>query len=196
MSLIIILTAGVGFLSSAFLLHSGMTVMWQRYPLSVAIAYAAFLFFLWCWLRWRDLYGNIDFTNQDSNSHGGKCEPGDHVPESGIGELPDFREAILDGEELALILVAILFLLALLFATFWIIWITPNLFAEILVDAALARGLYRRLPMPADQHWLQVAIQKTVWPFLLTAVVLGASGSAMQHYIPAAVSIGQVFSPI
>jgi hypothetical protein len=63
MSLIVALTASVGFLASVTLLYSGVGAMWLRYPLAVLCAYAAFLFFLWCWLRlrWEDFVEVPDF---------------------------------------------------------------------------------------------------------------------------------------
>ena len=56
MMLIVALTGATGFLTSALLLSGGVHSMPLRYPLSVLVAYLAFLFFLWCWLklRWED----------------------------------------------------------------------------------------------------------------------------------------------
>lgn len=53
MMLVVTLTAAVGFLASFVLLHAGVNALWLRYLIAVAIAYLAFLFFLWCWLRLR-----------------------------------------------------------------------------------------------------------------------------------------------
>jgi hypothetical protein len=51
MSLIVATTGGVGLLVSFLLLHAGMASMAVRYPMSLAVAYLAFLFLLWVWLR-------------------------------------------------------------------------------------------------------------------------------------------------
>jgi hypothetical protein len=53
MALIVALTGMVGLLASWMLLQSGMTRMGLRYPLSLGIAYLAFLALLWAWLRTR-----------------------------------------------------------------------------------------------------------------------------------------------
>jgi hypothetical protein len=53
MMLVVTLTAAAGFLASFALLHAGVNALWSRYLIAVAIAYLAFLFFLWCWLRLR-----------------------------------------------------------------------------------------------------------------------------------------------
>jgi len=51
MTALIVLTAGVGWSASSVLLALGMEAMWLRYPVALGIAYSAFLFFLWVWLR-------------------------------------------------------------------------------------------------------------------------------------------------
>lgn len=49
-SLILLVTGAAGFLVSYLLLHSGMTLMWQRYPLAIIFAYCVFLLLLRLWL--------------------------------------------------------------------------------------------------------------------------------------------------
>jgi hypothetical protein len=49
-SLILLVTGVAGFLVSFLLLHSGMTQMWQRYPLAIIFAYCVFLLLLRLWL--------------------------------------------------------------------------------------------------------------------------------------------------
>ena len=53
MSLILGLSAAVGFATSMVLLAIGVTSMMVRYPLAVVAAYGAFLLFLRVWLWWR-----------------------------------------------------------------------------------------------------------------------------------------------
>ena len=55
MTAMIVLTAGVAWIASSVLLALGMEAMWLRYPVALGIAYSAFLFFLWVWLRRNDL---------------------------------------------------------------------------------------------------------------------------------------------
>jgi hypothetical protein len=98
-----------------------------------------------------------------------------------------------DLEELTLVLLAIGALIAAAFAALWIVWIAPALFAEIMLDAALATGLYRRLRGVKGDHWLQTAVRKTIWPFMGVAVLFALAGAAMQAYAPGAKSIGEVF---
>ncbi|MDB5865652.1 MAG: hypothetical protein JWO70_3458 [Betaproteobacteria bacterium] len=85
MMLIVALTAATGFLASVTLLHGGLHTMWIRYPLAVGAAYAAFLFFLWCWLRlrWDDFVGVPDFDG-GSGSQGAAAVDAP-LPWSGAG---------------------------------------------------------------------------------------------------------------
>lgn len=53
MMFIVSLTGAVGFLTSVGLLRAGMDSTAARYSLAVAAAYLVFLFFLWCWLRFK-----------------------------------------------------------------------------------------------------------------------------------------------
>ncbi|MEX0806378.1 MAG: hypothetical protein WD688_24125 [Candidatus Binatia bacterium] len=98
----------------------------------------------------------------------------------------------LDLEELAVVLLAIAALVGAALATLWIVWAAPALLAELLLDAALATGLYRRLRDVRGDHWLRTAIRRTGWPFVAVAILFALAGAAMQFYTPGAKSIGQV----
>lgn len=74
MMLIVALTAAVGFLASFALFHVGVESMWIRYPFAVVIAYVAFLFLLWCWLRLRSS-DFLDGLDVPSPSTGGGAVP-------------------------------------------------------------------------------------------------------------------------
>lgn len=76
----------------------------------------------------------------------------------------------------------------------FVIWSAPILFAEILVDALLATGLYRRLRMLEPEHWMLAALRRTVIPFVLTTLTVAAAGWGMQAYAPDARSLGEVLS--
>lgn len=78
-------------------------------------------------------------------------------------------------------------------AAIYVVYIAPILFAELLLDAALAAGLYRRLRGVQGQHWLRSAIRRTVGPALVAAVLLAVSGGLMQMVYPGASSIGRVW---
>ena len=80
MMLIVALTGGVGFIASFALLHVDIESLWIRYPISVVVAYAAFLFFLWCWLRLSkdDIVNGLDLPSPSSGTtHSSGC----HLPD-------------------------------------------------------------------------------------------------------------------
>ncbi|MDP1682526.1 MAG: hypothetical protein Q8L39_12225 [Burkholderiales bacterium] len=45
-----------------------------------------------------------------------------------------------------------------------------------------------------SQHWLETAIKRTVWPFVVTGLLVSAIGGGMQVYAPEAHSIGEVMT--
>lgn len=87
----------------------------------------------------------------------------------------------------------ILLALGIALSSLFVIWSAPVLFAEIMVDALLAAGLYRRLQVMNPRHWMYAALKRTLIPFFLTTMVLGGAGWAMQAYSPEARSLGDVF---
>jgi hypothetical protein len=81
----------------------------------------------------------------------------------------------------------------LVLSSLFVIYSAPMLFAEVLLDAALSAGLYRRLRGIEADHWLQTAIRRTILPFALTALCVTLAGWGMELYAPGANSIGDVF---
>jgi hypothetical protein len=98
----------------------------------------------------------------------------------------------LDLEELAIVIVAILALIGSVWAALTIITAAPTLFAELLLDGALATGLYKRLRKVDGDHWLATAVRRTVWRFVGVAVLFSVLGAVMQSVVPGAKSIGQL----
>jgi len=224
MMLIVALTASVGFLASFALFHVGVESMWIRYPSAVVIAYVAFLFLLWCWLRLRgsDFLDGLDVPSPSTGGGRGLLpkeawEPGggqfggggasgsfeestevarvtaDTGPSSS-GKSSGISDALggFDLEELVVVLLAITALVGATLAAVWIVWAAPALLAELMLDATLAAGLYRRLRGVEGEHWLYTAIRRTVWPAIGVAILFSFAGAGMQIYAPGAKSIGQV----
>lgn len=200
MGLIAALTAAAGLLASYLLLWAGLASMPLRYPLAVVIAYLAFLFFLWCWLHWdrRDDDANEDAADLalDIADHGSAnaYEPvvahDSSAPDTGDTsfDLPDGEGAIV-----GLVIVAAVALFAALFAAFSIISVAPVLFAELLVDVALAGGLYRHVRgIDRERYWLKTALARTFWRFAGVAALAAAAGWAIAFFVPGADSIGDL----
>lgn len=209
MSLIVGVTGAAGLLFSFVLLELGITSMTLRYPLALLMAYGVFLLLLWLWLRTKaEDYVDIPDFSGSGSSGSGDCTPafggGGHFGGGGASgsfdmpagsdssPLSDAVGAVGDADELAIPLLAIVFAVGLALASFYVVYVAPMLFAELLVDGALSYALYRRIKAADSPHWLESAVRRTALPFLLTGVFVSATGAAMTAYAPGAHSIGQV----
>ncbi|HEY0660972.1 MAG TPA: hypothetical protein VGD21_06615 [Lysobacter sp.] len=106
--------------------------------------------------------------------------------------------AAAEADEFAIPLMALILAISvvvvLALSSLFVVWSAPVLFAELLVDGALAAGLYRRLRKVDSRHWLESALRRTWLPFVLTALFAAAAGWGMAKYVPAADSIGDVMT--
>lgn len=215
MLLLVSLTGGIGFTASYLLLGAGLTEMWLRYLASIGVAYIAFLALLWLWLRTRaeDYNELLDVSNLVPSSPGSSrdCVSGHGGGFGGGGASGSFDQAVVDAptagdagpvgdavasaadaDEFAIPLVVLVLVGALILSSFLVIYSAPTLFAELLVDGVLSASLYRRLRGLETRHWLETALRRTAWPFLMTAAVVAVCGWAMALYAPGAHSIGEV----
>ncbi len=217
MGLIVGLTGGFGLLSSFLLLRTGIESMALRYPLALGIAYLFFLFLLWLWLRSKaedyadlaDIAGSMPSPGKSGSAPqlisggggdfgGGGASASFDAGQADIAAVPAVKEfsdvanAVSDADEFAIPLMAILVTVGLAFASLYIVYLAPSLFAELLFDGALSYTLYRRLRGIDSKHWLGTAVRRTILPFGMTALFLCAVGAAMAAYAPGARSIGDV----
>ena len=199
MCLIAALTAAAGFFASWLLLRLGLYAMWARYPLAVALAYAVFLFLLWCWLRLQssdtdaaDAAEVADIGSDMADVAYASGSGGSNLADAGGGvDLPDIDDG--EGALIGIVIVALIALGTALLAAFSIISIAPVLLAELLVDAALAAGLYRHVrKLDRDRHWLGTALRHTAWRFGAVAVLAALAGLLLVWLAPGAVSLGDV----
>ncbi|MCB1917067.1 MAG: hypothetical protein KDG52_15290 [Rhodocyclaceae bacterium] len=100
-------------------------------------------------------------------------------------------EGLGDADEFAVPFAALLLLVGMVLASFYVVWIAPVLFAELLVDGTLSYGLYRCLRR-GDRHWLRSAWRRTWLPFLLTAIFAALVGMALGEIAPGTRSLGEV----
>ncbi len=214
MFILVSLTGLAGFGASAAMLAGGVDAMALRYVLAMGIAYSVFLLLLWLWLRtsaadYLDIgaYGSGD-GGAGENAADGFAGGGGGFDGGGASGNVDFGTtdsavdslvdkplaAIGSAEEGAIPLAVLLLALGIALSSLFVIWSAPLLFAEILVDALLATGLYRRLRVLEPRHWMVGAVKRTLLPFVLTTLFVGAVGLGMQVYAPNAKSLGQVFA--
>lgn len=115
---------------------------------------------------------------------------------SPLGAVGESLGAVAEADELAIPLLAITLVIGavigLALACFYLVYLAPILFAEVLVDGALSYALVRHLRGQSPQHWLSSTLRRTALPFAATALFLVAVGAAMAAYAPNATSVGEV----
>ena len=195
MLLMVVLTAGAGFLASYVMLRHGIDSIALRYPLALAVAYAVFLLLLWLWLRLRPDDHSLDLPDLPNAAHDRDTPHGSANASSGGSSDGSWLDGASAADDAALPLLVLALVIALVLASLWVVYAAPALFAELLFDAALAAGFYRRLRRGDARHWLDTALRHTVLPFFATLVVLIAFGFAVQHLRPDAHSIGDLLRP-
>jgi hypothetical protein len=100
------------------------------------------------------------------------------------------------GEGCFWIIVPIVAVLGAVAAMFYVVYIAPVLLAEILVDALLLAGLYKRLKGIEPRHWLRSAVRRTLLPVLIATALFIAAGYLMGRIAPEARSIGEFWQQI
>lgn len=221
MALIVALTGAAGFLAAHLLRLAGVDAMLLRYPMAVLLAYGVFLLLMWIWIRWR--WDNVlDGLSPDVGG-GGLSPPGSALepPWSGVGgrsggggasaswsesapqsevEVSEVPLAGLVEDEAGLPLLALLGIVALvaavLLASVWVVWSAPVLMAELLVDAAIAGGLYRRMQGMQEQGWWRVCVTHTIWPLLGLLLFFVVLGWLAQELAPGATHLLQVIQAL
>jgi len=211
MFILVALTGLAGFGASAIMLSAGVDSMPMRYMLAMGVAYIVFFLLLWLWLRTSAVdyldavpIGSSDTTGDASDivGGGGSFDGGGasasfdagttHSSLEAVAKNP--LEAVASADEGAIPLAVILLAFGIALSSLFVIWSAPVLFAEILVDALLAAGLYRRLRVLEPRHWMRAALKRTILPFVLTTLTVGAAGFGMQAYAPEARSLGEVLA--
>lgn len=97
-----------------------------------------------------------------------------------------------DGDGIVVVVVVGAIAAISLSVLLYVVYIAPALFAELLLDAGLAAGLYKRLSRVERRSWLTTAVRNTAVPAMLVAGLLALAGAVMQGVYPEAVSIGRV----
>ncbi len=212
MAAIVLVTAAVGLLASFGLRMAGIDSMVQRYPLAILAAYGIFLLQMWVWFRWREdhlgdvLEAGIDIATSSpgdveggwaggGGSSGGGGGSGSWTASadsacSADGSVLDVADAA-DVE--ALPILAVLAILALMMfaviAAGWVVWSAPVLMAELIVDGAIAGGLYRRMRTVQSQGWWWLCVRHTIWPLIGIIVSFAVFGAIVQYLVPDATTL-------
>ncbi len=213
----------LGFLTSAGLLTLGLTTPWIRYALASLGGYGVFLGLLRAWLSWRGNDGDDDVPldqlvpdsvdgsvspfsggggfgggggSGDFGAAGGSVGGSDAIAEAPARAVGGGLEVLGDVDE-GIVVVAPLILLGVLVvglgATASVLYNAPVLFAEVLLDGAIATVVYRRLRRRSLDHWATGLLRRTWKPMLAVVTVLVGLGIAIPLLVPGADSIGDLF---
>lgn len=189
MLVLILLTGGAGLLASYLMLRAGLLSMPLRYPLALLAAYGVFLLLV----RWFVRHAEPDLPDIPvSANRPQSCGRSEAVDSAHGGSGGSWLDGLDAADELLLPLLFVIALVAVAFASLWVVVSAPTLFAELAIDGALSAGLYRRLRKIETRHWLDTAVRRTIGPFAATALALVLFALAAQHYRPHARSIGEV----
>ena len=140
-----------------------------------------------------------DWTGSAASSVGGGGGGSSASAGGGGGSfLPDVNlDVDLDlGEGCFWIVIPVVAIIGVVIAMFYVVYIAPVFLAEILVDALLVAGLYKRLKSVEPRHWLRSCVRRTLLPVLLTTALFIAAGYLMQRIAPGARSIGGFWQEI
>lgn len=185
---LLVLTCSVGFLASFGLLSQGLTVMWIRYPLSALAGYFAFLIALKWWAGYFVQQPGLEVT---LNSLEPAPDSVQSRPDSPV--FPDADIGLVLDDLPGLVIAVVVLLIATVVGLWSIVWSAPTLLAEVLLDALLVAGLWRRYKRRMESSTIDAAFRFTWAPALGVIVCLAGIGYCLQLIEPTAVSIGDLF---
>jgi hypothetical protein len=206
MAVIVAATAAAGFLASVVLVHFGFHRMWLRYGLSVGIAYAAFVSFVWLWIQ-KKRRMRFDDPGWDGGSSAGggrdvggpdpfaviPSSDGDGDADAGVGGGASHPGGFLDLDDAVVWFAVIAAIVSAVVAGAYVVFIAPNLLAEVLLDGVLATTLYRRLRAVDSRHWLETAVARTWVPVVVVAAFFVIAGAVCHWYAPEASTLSGVW---
>lgn len=120
----------------------------------------------------------------------------DIVPSPGFAPSAGFLDSVPDVDEawpVARIALGLGALLAGLVALGFVVYASPVLFAEVLLDAAVVGAVYRRARRRSRGHWLGGVLRRTWLPAAGLCVLVALTGFVLQSAAPEARSLGAVF---
>jgi hypothetical protein len=81
-----------------------------------------------------------------------------------------------------------------LIALGFVVYSSPALFAEVLLDVAVAGALYKRNKRHERGHWAAGVVRRTYKPMLVLAVFASLFGFALQSLAPTEKTLGAVLA--
>jgi hypothetical protein len=137
-----------------------------------------------------DVPGSVSNSMSSNVSGGSSSSSMDWMPDLGLDVDLDV------GEGCFWIIIPIAAIVGVIIAMFYVVYIAPVFLAEILVDALLLAGLYKRLKGVEPRHWLRSAVRRTLLPVIVATALFIGAGHLMERIAPEAHSIGEFWQQI
>jgi hypothetical protein len=133
---------------------------------------------------------------EDASAIGTPRVPASHwLPRIGPTEGGSTVDGLSDFDADGPVALGVVLLLAGLVALGAIVYVSPTLFAEVLLDAAVVSAAYRRARRREQQHWLKGVVRRTWLPVALLCALVALGAFVLQASAPEARSLGDVFRP-
>lgn len=184
MTLILLAAFASGLLTTKVLLEMHVNVLWQRYLVAVTVAYLVFLAAVKVWL----VYMRPHMAAEKSSRVELDIGPGDVI--DGALEIADTGvDFDFDIGEGCVIVFALLLIVAIVFAGFYVFWAGPAILAEAAFEAALASALIRRTRQMDAPGWVGSVVRRTILPFLCVLGLSMGIGYFAQRACPESIKI-------
>jgi len=104
----------------------------------------------------------------------------------------DALEAVGGADDALPIIIAVIALLGGVVALGFVVYSSPVLFAEVLLDVAVLGAVYKKNQRHQRSHWAAGVLGRTYKPMLVLTVLASIFGFAMQSTAPHAMTLGAV----
>jgi hypothetical protein len=141
-----------------------------------------------------DLAGSVQsgFAGGGGEFGGAGASASFDVDGSGDSGASGALEALGGADEGLPILLAIIAVLGGLIALGFVVYSSPLLFAEVLLDVAVVGAVYRKNKRHERGHWAAGVLRRTYKPMLVLSVLAAVFGFAMQSLAPDQHTLGAV----
>ena len=111
---------------------------------------------------------------------------------SGDSSSSDALDAVSGSDDALPIVIAVIALLGGVVALGFVVYSSPVLFAEVLLDVAVLGAVYKKNQRHQRSHWAAGVLGRTYKPMLVLTVLASIFGFAMQSTEPHATTLGAV----
>lgn len=111
---------------------------------------------------------------------------------SGDGDASDALDAVSGSDDALPIIIAVVVLLGGVVALGFVVYSSPVLFAEVLLDVAVLGAVYKKNQRHQRSHWAAGVLGRTYKPMLVLLVLAAIFGFAMQSTAPHETTLGAV----